>query len=153
MRAILAALCVVATLSCQGQQNQQDELPDVERVVYDLFESIASFNYPSIRDHCTDDFILFEDGQTMNVQEFIDSVKGFDGKGSIDYSLEEVKTNIDGSFAWMTLRNKAVMIMNGQTASLEWIESAVLRKEEGLWKIAFYHSTRVKDSEGGKSSH
>ena len=61
----LVVLCILAILSCQMQQNPQDEQADVERVVYDLFESIATFNYQSIRDHCTDDFILFDDGECV----------------------------------------------------------------------------------------
>ena len=148
MRHILSVtICVLITLGCQTVQNQQDELPAVERVVYDFNESIATFNYQSIRDHCTTDFKIFEDGQVMNMDEFIDFVKNFEGKTTLAFTMEDLKTNIDGKFAWMTLRNKVVMTTGEQSTNAKLLQSAVLKKDEGFWKLVFYHSTAVRDSD------
>ncbi|MFQ5605968.1 MAG: YybH family protein [bacterium] len=120
-------------------------------MVFDFFESIASFNYPALRDHCTEDFYLFEDGQKMNLNQFINLVKSFEHQATIHYELEDIRTEIAGSLAWMTLRTKALMNLNGQGTNLEWLESAVLKKQQDLWRIAFYHSSVVKGKEPSKS--
>lgn len=144
---IVFGLCALLTVGCQSHQGESEaEVAAVERVVYDLFESIASFNYPSIREHCTEDVVLFEDGQVLGLEAFIDKVKVFEGKATINYHLEDVTTHVEGSFAWLTLRNRAVMVTGEGPTSLEWLESAVLQKQAGLWRIAFYHSTAVRDS-------
>ncbi len=122
------------------------EKQSVEKVIYDFFDAIFAFNYQGIRDLFTDDFILFESGQVMNVEEFIKFITAFEGSSST-YKFEDVKTNVEGSVAWMSLRNKAVMTMGEQVINLDWLESAVLKKQEGVWKLAFYHSTTIEPLE------
>jgi ketosteroid isomerase-like protein len=141
----LITLGSLLMLSCRSQQQAQDETPAVERVVYDLFISISTFNYASIRDHCTDDFVMFADGRSMNLDEFIRTVQAFEDEATISYELTDIKTNISGTLAWMTLKNQAVMIRDEQPEDLAWLESAVVVKNpDGLWRLAFYHSTPVK---------
>jgi ketosteroid isomerase-like protein len=122
------------------------EKQEVEKVVHDFFNAVFAFNYQGIRDICTDDFILFESGQVMNVEEFIKFITAFEGS-STNYKFEDVKTNVDGSVGWMSLRNKAVMTMGEQVMNFDWLESAVLEKQGGVWKLAFYHSTTIEPPE------
>jgi len=51
---------------------------------------------------------------------------------------------VERSYAWATLRNKATISIVGLPPTMEWIESAVLKKQGGKWKIAFYHSSIAK---------
>lgn len=143
---VFGLLCVLAGTACQSQTEKPGELPDVERVVYDFFESIASFNYPAIRDHCADDVVLFEDGRVLRLEAFIAEVRGLEGKATISYHLEGVETHVEGALTWMSLRNRAVLVNGQGQTTREWLESAVLSKRAGLWKIVFYHSTPAREA-------
>jgi ketosteroid isomerase-like protein len=82
----------------------------------------------------------------MNVEDFISFLTTFEG-ASMTYNLEDIKINVEDSVAWLTLRSKAEVTMGEQEMNYEWLESAVLKKQEGIWKIAFYHSTTVEPPE------
>jgi ketosteroid isomerase-like protein len=159
MKKLLASIPLIVLLccvcGCQGQRQQAAEEPvadveaekqNVEKVIYDFFDAIFAFNYEGIRDLCTDDFILFESGQVMNVDGFLNFLTPFEGS-TTTYEFEDIKTSVEGSVAWMSLRNKAVMTMGEEVINFDWLESAVLKKQEGLWKLAFYHSTTVESPE------
>jgi len=158
MKKLLMILSLVIllcfTFSCQQAEevaqepavDVEAEKQNVEKVIYDFFDAAFAHNYQGIRDLCTDDFILFESGQVMNVEDFINFITSFEGS-TTTYKFEDIKTNIEGSVAWMSLRNKAVMTMGEQVINFDWLESAVLKKQKGIWKLAFYHSTTVEPPE------
>ena len=122
------------------------EKQNVEEVIRSFYDAATTHNFQGIRDVCTDDYILFESGQVMNVEDFINFITPFKG-ATMTYNLEDVKVNVEGSVAWVRLRSKAKMTMGEQVMDYEWVESGVLKKQEGIWKIAFYHSTTVEPPE------
>ena len=134
----------------QGEEVAEEPVVDiaaekqaVEKVIYDFFEAAFAFNYQGVRDVGTVDFLLFESGQVMNMDDFINFITGMEGSTWTN-KYEDVKTNVEGAVAWVTLRNKAEMTAGEQVMNFDWLESAVLKKQEGVWKIAFYHSTTVE---------
>ena len=134
----------------QGEEDAAEPVVDIaaekqaaEKVIYDFFEAAFAFNYQGIRDVCTADFLLFESGQVMNMEDFINFITGMEGSTWTN-KYEDVKTNVEGNVAWVTLRNKAEMTAGEQVMNFDWLESAVLKKQEGVWKIEFYHSTTVE---------
>jgi ketosteroid isomerase-like protein len=153
-RVLPLVLLLCLTFGCQkGEEVAEEpavdvevEKQNVEKVVHTFFDAVFTFNYQGIRDVCADDFILFESGQVMNVEDFINFITPFKGS-TTTYNFEDVKINVEGSVAWMRLRNKAEMTMGEQIINFDWLESAVLKKQEGKWKIAFYHSTTVEPQE------
>jgi hypothetical protein len=66
------------TLSCQQAEEPVEEpvidieaeKQAVEKATYDFFNAAFAHDYQGIRDLCTEDFLLFESGQVMNVEEF-----------------------------------------------------------------------------------
>ena len=144
---ITLLLALLAIMACSKKVDIEAEKQNVEKVVYDFFDALAAFNYQGLRDLCTDDFILLEwDGQVMSIEEFIKFIEPFE-EATLTYEFEDIKTNVEGSVAWISLRNKAVMTMGEQVTNYEWVESAVLKKQDGLWKLALYHSTLAKPPE------
>jgi ketosteroid isomerase-like protein len=139
------------TLSCQQAEEPVEEpvidieaeKQAVEKATYDFFNAAFAHDYQGIRDLCTEDFLLFESGQVMNVEEFINFIKPFEGS-TTTFALENFKVNVNGSVGWISLRNKAVMSMGEQVMNFDWLESGVLKKQDGAWKLAFYHSTTVE---------
>ena len=145
-------LCI--TFGCQKSEEAAEEpvvdiaakkqaATNATKVVYDFFEAAFAFNYQGIRDVCTEDFLLFESGVVMNVEDFINFITGMEGSTWTN-KFEDVKTNVEGAVAWVTLRNKAEMTAGDQVMKFDWLESAVVKKIEGVWKLAFYHSTTIE---------
>jgi ketosteroid isomerase-like protein len=147
-------LLLCFTFSCQKAEEVAEEpvvdvaaeKQNVEEALRNFYDAASTHNFQGIRDLCTDDFIIFESGQVMNVEDFISFLTTFEG-ASMTYNLEDIKINVEDSVAWLTLRSKAEVTMGEQEMNYEWLESAVLKKQEGIWKIAFYHSTTVEPPE------
>jgi hypothetical protein len=53
------------------------------------------------------------------------------------------EVRIDGGTAWITYVNRGSITDVSGTRDVTWLESAVLRKEQDVWRIQFFHSTRV----------
>ena len=135
----LIVLCFSLIVSCR---TEQDETQNVQKVVYGAYKAIDEFNHDVIRAKCTNDAMIFLGGTVMTMDDFINMLKGMEGKVTMDHQLEDVRTRVEGPMAWMAMRVRDELSEN------EWIESAVLEKREGLWKIAFWHSTPAASEEG-----
>jgi ketosteroid isomerase-like protein len=147
-------LLLCFTFACQKAEEVAEEpvvdveveKQNVEEVIRNFYDAASTHNFQGIRDLCTDDFIIFESGQVMNVEDFINFLTPFKG-ATMTYNLEDIKKNVEDSVAWVTLRSKAKVTMGEQVMNYEWLESAVLKKQDGIWKVAFYHSTTVEPPE------
>jgi ketosteroid isomerase-like protein len=152
---ILILLIFLFCLGCQKTEEAAEkpvvdveiEKQNVGEVVRNYHNAAASHNYQDIRDLCADDFILFQSGQVMNLEEYINYIKRFEG-ATMTFDFEDEKINIEDSVAWVMLKSRAKMIMEEQAMDLAWLNSAVLKKKEGLWKIIFFHSTDAITTSG-----
>lgn len=120
------------------------ELKEATQILQNYFDAVSEFDYQKMRDQCSASFLLFEDGEIWTVEDHINFLKQYEGKASIDYSLEDVNRTIQNEVVWITHRNKARATIEGQPVDFEWIESAILRKDDGEWKLVLLHSTTAK---------
>lgn len=139
------------TISCRNNDPGKD-LNNAEKAFRNYFESIEKFDYEGMRNAVTKDFNLFEDGTVWAVEDHINFLKTVQGKGNIKYDFRDLKRNLDGNTAWLTYRNVADATMDGNPVHFEWLESAVLNKKDGNWKLAFLHSTTRKPSENSSQA-
>lgn len=137
----------VVFVGCTMEKDPQSDLLDAEAVLFSYFDGIMNLDYQKMREACSSDFLLFEDGIIWTVEDHISYLEAMEGKGSISYSFADVKKNIEGSVAWITHRNIAEAAIEGNSMQFEWIESAVLRKIDGNWKMVLLHSTSAKPSD------
>lgn len=120
------------------------EARQLYRVRRDFFNAIAASDYQGIRAQCAADFQLLEDGEVMTAEDLINLIKSRADRPKIVYSFEDIRTKIEGSIAWISYRNRAVVSRNEKTSNVEWLESAVFEKNQGKWKLVLLHSTVVK---------
>jgi Domain of unknown function (DUF4440) len=57
------------------------------------------------------------------------------------WTVNEPEVHIDADMAWVTYVNRGSIKDTSETKNVSWLESAILRKEEGNWRIQFFHST------------
>lgn len=132
---------------CQLKEDTRAELSKVDKVFQSYFDGITKFDYQAMRQACTENYLLFEDGTVWTVEDHINFLKPLEGKASITYSFQDVKRDIEGSVAWITHRNIADATMNGKPVHFEWLESAVFKRHNDDWKMALLHSTTAKPAQ------
>jgi hypothetical protein len=59
-------------------------------------------------------------------------------------AFEFIQTEQSGNVAWVSYHNSARFISGEREQVVRWLESAVLVKTKGKWKIQLLHSTKVK---------
>src|SRR5688572_14423585 len=93
--AMLITLPAVLSAQTSSSKITMAEARQIQRVRRDFFDAIAASDYQGIRDQCTPDFQLLEDGHVMTVEDLINLVKSGGGKSKIVYSFEDIRTKIE----------------------------------------------------------
>jgi ketosteroid isomerase-like protein len=56
-------------------------------------------------------------------------------------TIDFIKVTVKGPVAWVSYHNMADIAKKGKQRQVRWLESAVLEKTKGEWKVALLHST------------
>jgi ketosteroid isomerase-like protein len=109
-----------------------------------MFAALAAEDIPKLRAVLAPDFYAFEAGGRVTGDALIDLLKQAHAAGKVYvWTVNEPEVHIDGSTAWITYLNRGSIKDAAETRDVSWLESAVLRKDKGNWRIQFFHSTRV----------
>ncbi|MBS1508098.1 MAG: nuclear transport factor 2 family protein [Bacteroidetes bacterium] len=135
-----ALLLVVSLVKAQTAEQSK-----VNQSLTKVFDALAALDLKGITDYTTKDFTVLESGVVWNLDTLsrkIDNLKGTSYART--NHLDFVKTEIQGNTAWAVYHNSADIVINGEEIHARWLESAVLIKESGIWKIKLLHSTVLK---------
>ncbi|MBY0489328.1 MAG: nuclear transport factor 2 family protein [Gemmatimonadaceae bacterium] len=143
----VVALTVAAACRTRGgaAPTPQAEARAVEgaiRAWYDASErkdSAAYFN------RLLPTFFIFEDTTRYDREAIVRLVVSSFGSGTDRATITDWHTEVAGDVAWTSFRNTEVFTpTNGAPgAPRRYLETAVLRKVQGEWKIERYHATRI----------
>ena len=91
------------------------------------------------------DFYIYDGGARFNGDSVMAGIKAQHAAGMhYEWNVTEPDVHISGKTAWMAYVNKgSITDASGTTVNQNWLESAFLQKQGGVWKIVFMHSTRV----------
>lgn len=127
----------------------QAEMDAAEAVVVEFFDAIEAMDFEALEATVTSDFELVEDTLILDMAGFIELLQPYaDAGATIEYVFSDFNTEVRGDVAWTRYRNRAVADMEGQEMHLEWLESAVLLKQDEGWKVDRLQSAPV-EGEGG----
>ena len=138
-------LCIFLILACHSSAAQlKSEETKVQEAITTVFDGIAHANFPEIKSVLADDFILLEHGEVWN-QDSVSNIVARVGQKKVKRinMLDFQKTEILGNTAYVYYWNTADISFNNETRRVRWLESAVLIKKNGAWKIQLLHSTRI----------
>jgi hypothetical protein len=139
--AILPASASAASSACAGTSADQAQVADAMRTMYaaattddlDKFHTVAA-----------PDFYAFDGGRRYDGDALMKMVKSFHDSGKIFvWTVTQPHVESDCHLAWITYINRGSMKDASGTKELSWLESAVLEKQAGTWRIRFFHSTRM----------
>ena len=111
--------------------------------VKDLFAAMSAFDGKAMKATSTDDFQLLEHGEDWTMQMLVDAVMP-KGKPYVRKNyFQQIRAVENGNSVWISYWNKAEISGENGRGEVVWLESAVMVKVDGKWKIQMLHSTRL----------
>ena len=123
----------------------QKDSQSIQATVIGFFNGLSLINSDTLKHYTTSDFELLEDGEVWNMDTLVNAVKPLKGSNMIRVnSFNFLTTKIQKDIAWVSYYNTADYTMDEKKRQVRWLESAVLVKTKGRWKIQLLHSTKIK---------
>src|SRR5688572_13104083 len=143
MKRVLCFITIILLFSTKPFA--QKDKDSIEASIARFFDGLSEFNYDKLRDYSTSDFLLLEDGLVWNLDTLINKISPRKTLNIVRVNkFQFIKTEQSGTLAWVSYHNTAEFSRNEQHQTIKWLESAVLVKEKGRWKIKMMHSTKIK---------
>jgi ketosteroid isomerase-like protein len=120
------------------------EQAQVVETIRSMFTALAAEDIPKLRAIVAADFYAFEAGGRITGDALIDLMKKAHAAGKVYvWTVNDPEVHTDGNMAWVTYVNRGSIKDGSETKNVSWLESAILRKNEGNWRVQFFHSTRI----------
>lgn len=118
---------------------------EVEQTVVKFFDALSAFDFGKMK-YYTKDIQFVEYGEIWDLDILIGRVKPMVGTSVKRINtLKFTKTEVKDNTAWVIYNNTAEFDDGGKKDQVNWLESVVLVKDEGRWKMTLLHSTVLKD--------
>ena len=146
----LIALAVASLLSgcAHGDRSACVSSPQtkaaIETTVHAFFDALRQEDKAAFRRLTTPSFSSFDVGKRYVGTGLVDIVKDAHARGvQLEWSVGPLDTKIDCNVAWSAWENNGRAGIAADMKPVRWLESAVLVRQDGNWKIDFFHSQRA----------
>jgi ketosteroid isomerase-like protein len=147
---LAVALPVTACRSANAQSSEATEQAKIVETVKAIFAAATTDDLAKFNSVVSPGFYMFDGGARFEGDAIMRLIKADHAAGKIyEWNVTDPDVHIQGDTAWIAYKNKGSVTDANGTQQLEWLESAFLRKETGVWKIVFFHSTRALNSVTG----
>ena len=137
----LPALSSRAPSGCVSIPADRDHVVEAMRTMYAAAtaDDLARFHTVA-----ASDFYAFDGGKRYDGDALMNMVKSFRDQGYLFvWTVSDPQVEADCRLAWVTYTNRGSIQDKSGTHPTTWLESAALEKQAGVWRIRFFHSTRV----------
>ena len=143
---LILATCISTLLHAQQQLTKDQR--EVNQTVINFFGALSNRDSVVLKDNCTADISLFENGSTWNADTLI--LKAITLNTATDYkrinTFDFINTTVADNTAWVTYNLRSEITRNGKQSTVQWMETVIVIKEKQKWKIKVLHSTLIKRS-------
>jgi hypothetical protein len=141
----LALMFSVNPVTATAQQKlvtaEQAEIVDTVSTIFTAARTDDVAKFDSV---IASDFYIYDVGSRFNGDSVMNIIKALHAAGKrLEWNVTEPDVHITGNTAWIAYVNKGSISDASGTVNQNWLESAFLQKQAGIWKIVFMHSTRV----------
>ena len=138
-------IALIFFLFTQFSYAQTPEKGEVQQVITRFFDALSVANIPQMKAEVSDGFILLENGEIWTIDTLANKISRPKPEGYLrQNSFDFIETKIEKNRAWVYYKNKAEITSKTRNATIKWLESAILRKEKGRWRMELMHSTTMK---------
>jgi hypothetical protein len=137
----LPAFTSPAPSGCVSTPADRDQVVEAMRTMYAAatVDDLARFHTVA-----ASDFYAFDGGKRYDGDALMNMVKSFHDQGYVFvWTVSDPQVEADCHLAWITYTNRGSIQDKSGTHPTSWFESAALEKQAGVWRIRFFHSTRV----------
>ena len=123
----------------------QTESKKIEQTVTGFFNGMSLYHGDSLKYYSTPDFQLLENGEVWDMHKLISVIeprKKLNITRINQFSF--IRIEIKGKMGWVSYHNTAEFSQGEKNQVVNWLESAVLIKQKGRWKIQLLHSSKLK---------
>jgi hypothetical protein len=140
----LALTCSVYVSAAKAQKALKGDQSRIVDRVNSMFPALQTGDDAKLNSILAPDFYMFDGGRRFNGKGILAQIKTVQDSGRrFEWSVTEPDVHISGNSAWIAYVNLGSITGASGSLTQEWLESAFLERQAGLWKIRFVHSTRV----------
>ena len=145
VRIVLAAALVFLLHAVGASASDAMEKTRVIKAMESMYVAVTNDDLAMFGKVTTPDFFSFEGGVRMSGDDLMQLIKGAHAAGKVYvWRVTEPKVKLYGRAALITYTNRgSIQDADGSKKEVSWLESALLEKDHGAWRIHFFHSTRV----------
>jgi hypothetical protein len=155
---LAAALLLCATLfntarasaaprtTAAAQADTSEEAAHVADTLRAMYAAATRDDLEGFHAVTTSQFYAFDSGVRFDGDALMKLIISLHARGAkAVWTVTQPDVHISGYHAWITYRNVGSLQMaaDAPVVPMQWLESATLVKQDGKWKIEFFHSTRV----------
>jgi ketosteroid isomerase-like protein len=146
---IATAALLTSTIAAAAADQPGSSAADQTRVteaIRSFFAAATADDLDQLHAVTAPDFYAFDAGGRFTRDALMNLIKAAHAEGKVYvWTVTEPEVHISGDIAWITYVNHGSIKDASGTKDVTWLESAVLQKEHGTWRIHFFHSTRVPE--------
>jgi hypothetical protein len=136
----LASAAEVAAVPVAPASDRAQVVTTIER----MYVALTNDNLTLFDSVIATGFYAFDGGKRFDGDALMELIKSLHAAGKVYvWNVTEPSVELFGDNALITYVNRGSLQDPSGKKELSWLESALLRKEQGIWRIRFFHSTRV----------
>jgi ketosteroid isomerase-like protein len=152
---VTIGLALMSSARVPAAKAQQKVLSDDQSRILDtvntMFAALRTDDAAKLNSVIAPDFYMFDGGHRFNGEAILALIKAQHVAGKrYEWNVTEPDIHISGNTAWIAYVNNGSITDASSRVDQQWLESAFLERQAGIWKILFVHSTRVPTSENRK---
>ena len=147
----LAFAAAVALTGCTHASPSECLAPpqassEIKRTVDAFFDALRIEDKVAFQRLKTTSFYSFDGGKRYAGTELVNLVRDAHSRGvQLNWSIGPLDTKLRCNVAWSAWENAGSAGIPPGVRPVRWLESAVLVRESGSWKIDFFHSHRAAE--------
>jgi hypothetical protein len=146
----LAAFCAAVILGSAAVQAQTcDAKPGddaaVVRTIRTMYDAAATDDLKKFESVVAPGFYMYDNGQRFESDAIMKMIAAQHARGAkYVWTVTQPDVHVHCDEAWIAYVNDGSVqpAAGAPVTPMKWLESAVLRRESGEWKVVFFHSTR-----------
>jgi hypothetical protein len=144
---VIAATMLATSGNAQRCKTTEADKAAVADTLRTLYAAATVDDFTKLHAVVAPTFYAFDGGaQYSSIGALMKVVKAFQDQGAkFVWNVTKPEVTVHCNEAWITYVNDGSIQMPGSAmpTPTKWLESAMLEKQKGLWKLVFFHSTRV----------
>jgi ketosteroid isomerase-like protein len=139
--AVVCGSLVFARTSGAAAASEHVKVVDVVKAV---FAAAAADDLGKFHAVTTKDFYAYDNGMRFDGDSLMQAIQKQHAAGYVyEWNVTQPEVHVAGNVAWITYINQGTVKRPEGTDKVTWLESMVLEKKGGKWRIHFVHSTRA----------